>query len=122
MIFRTAGLWPAHDHERVARSNLRAETLAVRMNMKRRATSARRLLRAQWRAPSNDIRVRHSRVAGNPENGADDRVDRPAQQPADDIEIPAKLGAHHRQEEEQTDDDGHAVALQPRQGHVEYYW
>ena len=30
MFFRTASVPLAHDHERVARSNLRAETLAVR--------------------------------------------------------------------------------------------
>jgi hypothetical protein len=39
MVFRTAGLWPAHDHDAGQRP-------AVRKNMKRRAT--------EWRAPSKE--------------------------------------------------------------------
>src|SRR5882672_7396580 len=54
MIFRTASLRLAHDHERVARSNLRAETLAVQMSMRRRATGVARPQRRTKIPPWND--------------------------------------------------------------------
>jgi len=53
-------------HERVARSNLRAETLAVRKSMKRRdmSRSPRSGKTLHWNVVESDIKVIHRRFEG----------------------------------------------------------
>ena len=46
MVLRTAGVSPAHEAR---------ETRTVQISMTRRATAARSLFGAQWRAPSEDL-------------------------------------------------------------------